>query len=283
VAQPRRVPSPYHPLHGFRLKYNRANAYAKALESEIDNWFKRQPYETFGDFQPGPPEEYFFRIRFFELPPSEWGLILGDFAHNARSALDQLAYQVVLLGNGGVHQEQTQFPIVLAPWNWPKEAKKRLRGASSRHVDIIESFQPYHRRDLYGWNSVRGAIEDPLAILNRLSNVDKHIVLNATAASVQTIGWDVESVRDVASIGTQQASMGFLEDDGVLVRIGIIPNGPNPELRLTRSETVEIRVQHRVDLGPDSYTLLDVPLDESLDAILVRLRQLFNVFVNEFR
>jgi hypothetical protein len=281
MAQTRRVPSPYHPLHGFRLKYNRANAYAIALKAEIDSWFKRQPYETFGVYE--PPDQYVFRVRFFEHPPPEWGVILGDFAHNARSALDHLAYQLVLRGTGGVHRDQTQFPIVLAPCRWPSQARRRLRGAARRHVDIIESFQPYHRTDFHGWNSVWGAIEDPLAILNRLSNVDKHIVLNATAATVQSIGWDIEIVRDVASLGAQQASMGFLEDEGVLVRVGIIPNGPNPELRLTRSETVEIRVQHRVDLGPDSYTLLNVPLQESLDAVLVRLRQIFSAFVNEFQ
>jgi hypothetical protein len=77
--------------------------------------------------------------------------------------------------------------------------------------------------------------------------------------------------------------MGILEDEGVLVRVGIVSSGPNPELNLNRSEGVEIRVQHRVSLGKDSYTLLDVPLQESVKEILIRLRQIFAAFVNEFR
>jgi len=46
---------------------------------------------------------------------------------------------------------------------------------------------------------------------------------------------------------------------------------------------VEVRVQHRVNLGPDSYTLFDVALEESLEAILGRLREIFKIFVGEFR
>jgi hypothetical protein len=280
---PRLIPSPYHPLHGFRLKLNRAQAYAKALHSEVDAWFMRHPYEVFGQYEPGPPEEYVFKARFLELPPSEWGLILGDFAHNARSALDHLAYQVVSLGNGGVHQEQTAFPIVTECRNWQAAAARRLKGARDRHIKMIEAFQPYHRRDTHGAKTIWGAIEDPLAVLDRLSIVDKHIVLNPTPATVQAIGWDVEIIQDIESTGVQEAPMGILIDEGVVVRVGIVSSGRNPELKLKRRETMEIRVQHRINIGKDSYTLLDVPLKESVDEILARLREIFQVFVGEFR
>jgi hypothetical protein len=283
VTTPRPIPSPYQPLHGFRLKLNRAQAYAKALHAEVDAWFMRHPYEVFGQYEPGSPEKYVFKARFLELPPSEWGLILGDFAHNARSALDHLAYQVVMLGNGGMHQEQTQFPVVTEPGKWQQAAASRLKGASDRHIQIIESFQPYHRRDLHGQQTIWGAIEDPLAILTRLSNIDKHIVLNPTPATVQSIGWDIEIVRDIESTGLQEAPMGIVIDEGVVVSVGIVSSGPNPELKLNRSETMEIRVQHRVDIDKDSYTLLNVPLKESVDEILARLRKIFEVFVGEFR
>jgi hypothetical protein len=282
MPAPRRIPSPYHPLHGFRLKLNRAQAHAEALYAEVDAWFIRHPYEVFGEYEPGPPEHYVFKARFLEPVPSHWGIILGDFAHNARAALDHLAYQLVMLGNGGRHEERTQFPIVVCPFQW-RTRPKSLKGASDRHIAIIEAFQPYHRQDLYGWYSVWGAIEDPLAILNRLSNVDKHVVLNATPATIQSIGWETHIVRDIDTVGESEAPMGVLVDDGVMLRVDIVSSGPNPELKLNRSEKVEIRVQHRVDLGPDSYTLLNVPLKESVDAILSRLREIFKVFVGEFR
>ena len=272
-----------HPLHGFRLKLNRAQAHAEALGSEIQAWFARHPYEVFGEYQPGPPELYVFKVRFLEEIPASWGIILGDFAHNARSALDHLAYQVVMDGNGGKHEELTQFPIVVSPFDWPRQAKRRLKGAADRHIGIIESFQPYQRRDLYGFHSVLAAIEDPLAILNRLSNVDKHIVLNAMPAAISSIGYDLHPVQDVQTIGSSEVPWGMLIDEREMLRVNIVSSGPNPEVRLDRTETVEVRVQHRVNLGPDSYTLFDVALEESLEAILGRLREIFKIFVGEFR
>ena len=217
-----------------------------------------------------------------EPVPPEWGLLLGDFAHNARSALDHLAYRVVMLGNG-IHREQTQFPILDVPWKWPETAAYRLGGASERHIGIIESFQPYHRHDSQGWHSGLQAIEDPLSILSRLANVDKHIVLNATPAAIRAIGYDIEIVRDVASVGSRQVKTGILVDEDVVVRVWIVSCGPNPELKLNQSEVVEIWVQHRVSLGKETYTLLNVPLKQSVDGILGRLWQIFEIFVGEFR
>jgi hypothetical protein len=282
LTAPKVISSPYHPLHGFRLKLNRAQAHAETLNSEIDAWFKCHPYEVFGEYEPEPTPSYVFKVRFLEPVPSEWGIILGDFAHNARSALDHLAYQVVLFGTVGQHVDDTQFPIVMCPFAWEGRLKF-LAGATDRHIGIIESLQPYHRRDFEGWRWFWSAIDDPLAILNRLAIVDKHIVLNATPASVLSIGWDIEIVRDVAYIGQESANTGILMDGGDLVRVAIAPSGPNPELKLNRSERVEIRVQYRVDMGPDTYTVRTVQLKESVDAILTRLREIFQVFVSEFK
>jgi hypothetical protein len=283
VPGPRLIPSPYHPLHGFRLKLNRAQSYAETLNREIEAWLKRHPYTVFGEYEPGPPEQYLFKIRFLEPVPPEWGLLLGDFVHNAHSALDHLAYQVVMLGNGGIHQEQTAFPIIDAPCAWVEAADRRLKGASARHLGIIESFQPYHRRDYQGWYSIWGAIEDPLSILRRLSNVDKHIVLNATPAAMRALSLDVEVVRDIASIEGKEAAMGVLVDGDPVVTVWITSCGQDPELKLNPARVVEIWVQHRVDLGKETYTILEVPLKESVDEIVSRLWDIFKVFVPEFR
>jgi hypothetical protein len=107
-------------------------------------------------------------------------------------------------------------------------------------------------------------------------------VLNATPAAILSIGYDITTVRDVASTGKTEVNHGPLLDGEEMLTVEITSSGPNPELRLTRHETIEIRVQYRVDL-PDSYTLKSINLKESLDAILERLDEIFEVFVNEFR
>jgi hypothetical protein len=59
--------------------------------------------------------------------------------------------------------------------------------------------------------------------------------------------------------------------------------GPNPELKLERSERVEIRVQYRIELGADAWTLRSVSLKAGIEAILARLWSIFEIFVGEFR
>lgn len=261
---------------------NRAKFHADTLYSEIDAWFEKHPYGVYGEYEPGPPEEYVFKVRFLEHVPATWSVLLGDFAHNARSALDHLAYLIVLDNNGG-KDEWTQFPICVAPWEWASQQKKCIGNASERHKAIIETFQPYQRRDLYGFYSIWGAIEDPFAILNRISNIDKHIVLNPTPAVIRSIGYDIESVNDIDSVGNMDIRTEALVDGGDLIRVGIVSNGPAPELKIDRHETLEIRIQYRVELGKDAYTIINVPLKDSLDEILVRLGRILQIFVSEFR
>jgi hypothetical protein len=134
--------------------------HADTLKRAIDLWLAAHPYGVYGEYQPGPPEQYVFKVRFLDPIPPTWAITLGDFAHNARSALDHLAYIVVLANNAG-QDEWTQFPIVLSPWEWEVQAERMIGNASDRHKEIIESFQPYHRRDLYGHHSVWGRSTTP--------------------------------------------------------------------------------------------------------------------------
>ena len=275
-----------HPLHSFRLKMNRAQTHAEALNTEIDAWLNRHPYELFGEYEPGPPEYYVFKVRFFEPIPALWGLLLGDFAHNARSALDHLAEALVVADSGFAGTRQTQFPIVLSPCEWPGQLY-RLKGVSERHVTMIESLQPYKRTDPHGWHSGLIAIDDPLALLNRLSNVDKHRVLNAMPATIRQISWEVTPVRDIQWLDPNQIEIpwDFLIDGRELLKIPIVACGPHPEVKLDRDETIEITVQHRIDLTPDLYTLWTVndPIQKAMQDILGSLREIFQIFVGEFR
>jgi hypothetical protein len=72
-----------HPLADFRLKLNRATLHLETLKREIDAWFESHPYGITGKYDAGPPEKYILYFRFFERPPQDWGLLIGEFAHNA--------------------------------------------------------------------------------------------------------------------------------------------------------------------------------------------------------
>lgn len=84
----------------------------------------------------------------------------SEALHHVRSALDYIAYQLVLADTGEA-KEQTQFPIKGTPPQFRREATRRVAGISPEHLALIESVQPYNG---VAWTG----------ILNELSNRDKH-------------------------------------------------------------------------------------------------------------
>jgi hypothetical protein len=66
-----------------------------------------------------------------------WALVLGDCAHNLRSALDYLVYELVR-ANGGEPDEHTEFPVHESPGG------VRISGAIAEEaLQLIEEVQPY--------------------------------------------------------------------------------------------------------------------------------------------
>jgi hypothetical protein len=105
-------------------------------------------------------------------PPPRIGVLCGDVVHNLRSALDHLANALVV-ANGGAPKEGsggTQFPIHVG--GGVSVAHRPGPGASASAMWILEKVQP-------------GDITDPLAVLNRLSNVDKHRTVNVLIVDFQ--------------------------------------------------------------------------------------------------
>lgn len=274
-----------HPLQDFRLKLNRADGHLETLKGEIDAWFEKQPYGVTGKYDAGPPEKYVLYLRFFEPLPRKWGLLIGEFAHNARSALDYLAWQLVKANNEPPKSGWTQFPIVLSPWDWvDRNGAKRLRGASDRHIGMVERLQPYGRPDADGFYYVTHRMfEHPLAVLRFLSNEDKHRVLVVTVAALQSIGWDIIGSCDVAPItdhGTPY--FGPLEDGSPLIEIPVRATGPNPEVEVEFVERARIAVDHRIDLKGGGSIVSRIDLLEGLKEIASELRRIFQIFVREF-
>jgi hypothetical protein len=211
-------------------------------------------------------------------------LLIGEFAHNARSALDYLAWQLVK-ANGQSPNRFTQFPIVFTPWDWHgRFGARRLRGASERHVGMVELLQPYGRphADGFYWTS-HDFLEHPLAVLSFLSNEDKHRVLLVTTAALQSIGWEIIGSRDVATItGYGNPYLGPLEDGTPLIEIPIVATGPNPELEVEFNESARITIDHRMEIKDYAVVSMQIDLLRNLEEITKELRRIFQVFVREF-
>src|SRR5438132_4480841 len=99
-----------HPLEGSRLKWERAKQHLEALDAEIGPWPRRKPYRVRPESN-AEKTEAILRVDLLDVPPLEWGVVVGDIVHNWRSALDHLAWQLASLSSSP--PKQTEFPIFL--------------------------------------------------------------------------------------------------------------------------------------------------------------------------
>ncbi len=96
-------------------------------------------------------------------PPTQSGVIVGDFLHNLRSALDSLAWNLSTR-----QSTSTYFPIYLAK---PKDFHETMGEFISDAQNAIEALQPYNDTDPLG---------NPLWLLHDMSIADKHRGVLAT-------------------------------------------------------------------------------------------------------
>jgi hypothetical protein len=242
------------PLFGVRLKLERAVAHLAALDAEVSAWLAREPYTLYGEFEPwlkfgkGPNFGlYHLRFRDVGAIPPEWSVVVGDFLHNARTALDHLVWQLVL-ANGATPDTNNQFPISLTPDDFAKGLERdRLRGVRENDVQVIEDAQPYADEEFRDYSTVQLKVEQPLAILRELSNTDKHRVLNPTLAMVRNVMWSPmpTAVRDLNLPNGTDSHPGFsdtLTDGALLMSIVAERTGPEPYLEVGAVVGAEINL-----------------------------------------
>src|SRR5258706_982604 len=91
------------------LKIARAEEHRKAVETEIIRYFNGKPCEAVTEFDDNAGR---FRIIYHvKVPvPNSIPLIVGDCLQNLRTALDYLAWELVLFA-GNNPTKQTAFPV----------------------------------------------------------------------------------------------------------------------------------------------------------------------------
>lgn len=102
--------------------------------------------------------------------PMEWSILAGEIIYNVRTALDHLAWQVVLRC-GGQPTRQTAFPIFADEDSFDESSQRMLAGMSEEARVLIRALQPF----------VTGRDHpqmETLWVLHELHNIDKHRVLH---------------------------------------------------------------------------------------------------------
>ena len=155
-------------LTDIRLKLARAEKHLGEIQKALEQYKEGECTLTLEK-----DEELQMAVQRVRLAPSsspEISAIAGDFFANVRSALDYIVWQLVLTNSPNQPGPNNQFPIANSPKDFSEQLeRKRLRGISEEAVKTIEALQPYQDR------------KNPLGILNKLVNIDKHRTLNVVS------------------------------------------------------------------------------------------------------
>ncbi len=111
-------------------------------------------------------------------------LMLGDCIHNARSALDHLAFQLTILnGASGEAASKISFPACLTHGEFKNATRNKIAPfISALALAEIEKLQPYSTGD---------GVQDILWVLSQLDIIDKHRLLIVTQCKVRPTGFTV--------------------------------------------------------------------------------------------
>lgn len=217
-----------------------------------------KPEGVSGDYHP-QTGWYVFKMTFTQEPPVRLGVMVGEVAHNLRSALDHLIWQLVLAG-GEKPGRANQFPIYVTESDFLADVEGRdearrgpgpLAGLDSSGPEwaFVKGLQPYH-----GGNDPENL---PIARLRWLSNEDKHRIVRPTYLAVGgppgialiDFRSNAEVVEDVVSLKAGQR----LEDGTEILRVRLAHAGDEPEVEMDANFQVQIVFGERAltlqDLG----------------------------------
>lgn len=218
-----------HPLDGPRAKIGRAEKHLDEFDAEREKWVKSSPYAIL-PYSNTDKTEWTVRLHRMDTPVKAerdvWGLIIGDYVHALRSALDQLVWQLVTVANKRTLSKEDErriaFPIVTthpkAFWELTTVQHLRLEQAL-----VIEDFQPYR--------AIGMEKTTPLADLHALWNADKHKVITPIKVTLsKTISPVIRPHPDVRVVDFEWDTDIALEGDANIGRVTIEVVGPNPDV-----------------------------------------------------
>jgi hypothetical protein len=232
------------------LKWGRAVVHAQALHADLDTFGPDGSNEPTlavrADYQ---SKRHGFAVIVTEVDPMPptWGLILGDVANNLRSALDQLAWAIVIRGKTPPDtlpkkaQRLIYFPISKERKEFNDGLSTKLPGATRADIACVRRYQPYH-------HGRRGRWFAPL-ILAEINAGDKHRTVEPVWAIPVTTEIEVTEERNcVVPSRDNRGKRQALKVDTELALVRARKLGPNPEIDVIPHLTAEPMIEERVFL-----------------------------------
>jgi hypothetical protein len=174
-------------LEDARNKLRWAKNHFGTLRPQIETFEQRDAHTFSYEFDPDKGE-YTFYVHGLERPDPEWGLIIGDCLHNARTALDYLLVRLVAYVTGEDPKEikRVSFPIFDEESEFASKVGSLRKNVVLKHyVTRIEELQPFNQANPAIWGlkdfglPVYSLVPAALSRLSALDNIDKHRIVHA--------------------------------------------------------------------------------------------------------
>jgi hypothetical protein len=254
------------------LKLGRAREHLKEVEAEIECWTRDDGYTMAVHPDPEPPR-YVIRAENIREPDDALALRVGDCLHNARAALEYVAYALGNAGAGGEMDEnqarRSSFPIVgdvdrdgfrgRGPDLFEERAPQMLATVNSEAREAIKRLQPYNDGDIWEYHG--------LWVLGELARLDRHRFLHFGAVRGEGLELDRTQSRNIKMEGEIDIFKGLIypeiEESAELGRVILHPaDSERPmEMNFTRGlaltfATVDDGIES-IDAHPVDWVLRD--------------------------
>ncbi len=233
-------------LDGPRLKLERARVHLEDLDRRVLSFSDMQAQHVVIHRNP-ETRKIAWVIAQAEEPPEDLGPVVGDCLHNLRSALDHLAWQLVL-ANGKKPGGKTEFPVWNTPEDFAAKSKDQVRGMDPGVVAVIEESQPYY------------VSRKSIGTTHQLNRIDKHRHFHLVVTSVESsmlMGWPDDP----------QLYYGPVGKGGAILLCGRIPD---PEVPMEYKPHFDVAFAD----GPTAGWPVQFVLRGCMDAVLAVVRGL---------
>jgi len=156
-----------------KIRLERAEIQAVELCKQVSDWCSRNPIKVKCVLRENRLGFKLVQEDFDEPVPLEiFGLLVAEFIHNLRSLLDNLVFALARLKLDPPEKPKNIFfPIIQNELKFSKNCSQCLDQLPKEVASLIERLQPFQRNDPH----VEGKPDqDPLVLLQWLSNTDKH-------------------------------------------------------------------------------------------------------------
>jgi hypothetical protein len=174
------------PTSSWCAKAERARQHIESLRQQVDEFRKSEPYTLTPELT-DQPDRVAYVVRYHRDVPPSISTTVGDVLYNLRAALENLAFELARLSQGGTLTEEQErnstFPICADPDDYDAFHRDRRRvglfndraRAALRAVQPFVNLEQAHQHGVAADKTHEDHIPwDPLYRLDKLWNVDKH-------------------------------------------------------------------------------------------------------------